>query len=87
MPFRSRSRARWADIEATGRDALFDFYHRRIRPEHLVVSASGPFEGDEVAAELEASYRFPARDKAMTRPILSSPRRSFIPSKPSRPVR
>lgn len=40
------------DAEATTRDALYAFYRRMLRPEHLVVSASGPVEDGSLADEL-----------------------------------
>lgn len=41
-----------ADVEAATRDGLYSFYRRRLRPEHLIASVSGPVEGRLVAAEL-----------------------------------
>jgi predicted Zn-dependent peptidase len=41
-----------SDIDAATRDSLYAFYRRRLRPSHLVVSASGPVNEAEVAEEL-----------------------------------
>jgi predicted Zn-dependent peptidase len=64
-----------ADIEAATRDALYDFYRRRITPEHLVISASGPFGGRRVADELERLLSaIPACARNEAYPIFSAPK-------------
>jgi predicted Zn-dependent peptidase len=63
------------DIERTSREALYEFYRRRVRPEHLIVSVSGPIPAGEVALELDRLFAaLPAENGAnQTYPVDTLP--------------